>query len=273
MKNVRLQTGISTASYFNRMMIEDVVTDLGTHGIGLTELFLNSFCEYEDAFVDLLADRVRTAGLSVYSVHPMSTQFEPQLFSLHPRQRADGFRIYESVLRAAKKLGASHYVMHGAAHLSGAAKNLELDRVAPIFSDLADMASSYGITLTLENVSWCMFSHPDYGRRLIDRIGDKLRYTLDTKQAIRSGHSAEEYIDAVGDFIENLHLCDYRHTEAGLRWALPGQGEFDFSALMEKLVEKGYHGPAFIEAYSDTYSTPKDLYDSHAYLCQCFETL
>lgn len=273
MTDYRLQAGISTASFFNRMMIEDVVTDLGEHGIGLAELFLNSFCEYTEEFTALLKERIEKANISVYSVHPMSTQFEPQLFSLHPRQRADGQRVFEAVLRAAKTLGAKYYVMHGAAHLSGAAKNLQLDRVAPIFSDLADMAESYGITLTLENVSWCMFANPDYGRRMTDLIGDKLHYTLDTKQAMRSGFTPDDYIDAVGPLIRNVHLCDCRHTENGVRWALPGCGDFDFAALMTRLINVGYNGPAFLEVYSDTYETLQDLYDCHRCLSSSFEEL
>jgi len=273
MSDFRLQAGISTASFFNRMMIEDVVTDLGVHGVGLAELFLNSFCEYTEDFAALLKERIDQANLSVYSVHPMSTQFEPQLFSLHPRQRADGIRVFEAVLKAAKTLGAKYYVMHGAAHLSGAAKNLQLDRVAPIFSDLVDMAADYGVTLTLENVSWCMFANPDYGRRMTDKIGSKLHYTLDTKQAIRSGYTPDDYIDAVGPLIRNVHLCDCRHTENGLRWTLPGCGEFDFDAMMTRLIGEGYRGPAFLEAYSDTYDTLQDLYDCHAALRRSFETL
>ena len=273
MTDFRLQAGISTASFFNRMMIEDVVTDLGEHGIGVVELFLNSFCEYTEEFTALMQERLAKANLSVYSVHPMSTQFEPQLFSLHPRQRADGQRVFEAVLRAAKAYGAKYYVMHGAAHLSGAAKNLQIDRVAPIFSDLVDIAAGYGITLTLENVSWCMFANPDYGRRMRDLIGDKLHYTLDTKQALRSGFTSNDYIDAVGPLIRNVHLCDCRHTDAGLRWALPGCGDFDFTSMMTRLITEGYDGPAFLEAYSDTYDTTQDLYDCHAKLVKDFAAL
>lgn len=40
--------GISTASYFNRMPIEDAVLELGAQGVRICELFLNSFSEYTD---------------------------------------------------------------------------------------------------------------------------------------------------------------------------------------------------------------------------------
>ena len=110
-----MEVGVSSASYFSRMATENAVRDIGAHGVRLAEVFLNTFCEYEPAFIELLAGRLAEAGVTAYSVHPMSTQFEPQLFSIHPRQRADALRLYARVLRAAQRLGARCYVMHGAA--------------------------------------------------------------------------------------------------------------------------------------------------------------
>lgn len=256
-----LQIGISTASFFNRMTIEDAVLQLGAHGVPAAELFLNSFCEYEPAFTAMLAERARAANLRIHSVHPMSTQFEPQLFSLHPRQREDAFRIYERVLQAARTLGAACYVMHGAATLNGAAKNLELARIAPIFSELDEMARAYGVTLALENVSWCLFCTPSFGLRLRELTKDRMHFTLDIKQAVRSGFSPEDYMDAVGDRIVNVHLCDYERLENGaFRWRMPTQGQCDFSALRAALLAHGYRGPAFVEVYSDMYDDVDALY-------------
>ena len=261
-----VQIGMSTASYFNRMPIEDTVGDIGAHGVPLCELFLNTFSEYEPAFVDRLADRLARAGVTAYSVHPMSTQFEPQLFSLHPRQRADALRIYERVLQAAGRLGARCYVMHGAATLGGAAKNLEMERLAPIFSELNDMAAGYGVTLALENVSWCVFASPAFGRELRERTGDRLHFTLDVKQAVRSGHAPAAYLDAVGDRLVNVHLCDYAaRADGGYVWRMPGQGACDFAALAQALRAHGYAGPAFVEVYSDMYRELDALFESRAF--------
>lgn len=261
-----VQIGMSTASYFNRMPIEETVGDIGAHGVTLCELFLNTFSEYEPAFVDRLADRLAGAGVTAYSVHPMSTQFEPQLFSLHPRQRADALRIYERVLQAARRLGARCYVMHGAATLAGAAKNLQMERIAPIFAELNDMAAGYGVTLALENVSWCVFASPAFGRELRERTGDAMHFTLDVKQAVRSGYAPAAYLDAVGDRLVNVHLCDYAVREdGGYVWRMPGQGACDFAALAQALRAHGYAGPAFVEVYSDMYRELDALFDSRAY--------
>lgn len=260
-----MEVGVSSASYFSRMATEDAVRDIGAHGVRLAEVFLNTFCEYEPAFIKLLAGRLAEAGVTAYSVHPMSTQFEPQLFSIHPRQRADALRLYARVLRAAQRLGARCYVMHGAATLAGAAKNLEIERVAPVFSELCAMAEEHGVTLALENVSYCVFCTPEYGRLLRERTGDRLHYTLDVKQAARSGFDPLRYVEAVGERIVNVHLCDYERLPNGrLRWRMPGQGACNLPALAAALRARGYAGPAFVEVYSDMYGGVQELYDSLA---------
>ena len=155
--------------------------------------------------------------------------------------------------------------MHGVATLAGAAKNLEIERVAPVFSELCAMAEEHGVTLALENVSYCVFCTPEYGRLLRERTGDRLHYTLDVKQAARSGFDPLRYVEAVGERIVNVHLCDYERLPNGrLRWRMPGQGACDLPALAAALRARGYAGPAFVEVYSDMYGGVQELYDSLA---------
>ena len=260
-----MEIGISTASYFSKLQIEDAVLDMGAHGVPVCEVFLNSFSEYDPAFVELLDERIRRSNLRVFSIHPMSMQFEPQLFSVHPRQRDDAWRIFEQVLTDGKRLGASHYVMHGPARLFGGVKNIGLTRIAPILVELSVLARQYGIQLTLENVSWCVFNEPEFGVRLLDAIGgDALRFTLDIKQAVRSGHDPMEYIRAVGSRIVNVHLCDATQQENdAARYAMPGAGNYDFVQMFNELASFGYQGPAFIEVYSDMYRQIPELYESY----------
>ncbi len=258
-----MEIGLSTASYFQKLQIEDAVLDIGTHGVSVCEVFLNTFSEYEPAFVELLAERLDCANVSVFSVHPMSMQFEPQLFSIHPRQREDALNLYERVLAAGKRLGAHTYVMHGPARLFGGVKNIELFRVAPIILDLAERAQRYDIQLTLENVSWCVFNEPEFGVRLQELTQGAIKHTLDVKQAVRSGYDPMDYIRAVGEQIVNVHLCDAtRLPSGGVHYDMPGFGEYDFAAMLNLLHEKGYRGPAFIEVYSDMYSQIPTLYES-----------
>jgi len=260
-----MEIGLSTASYFNKMQIEDAVLEIGARNIPVCEMFLNTFSEYEPSFTELLDNRLKSSGVNVFSVHPMSMQYEPQLFSIHPRQRADALALFERVLSAGKRFGATCYVMHGPARLFGGVKNIELTRIAPILLDLTALAADYGILLTLENVSWCIFNQPEFGVRLRDYTGGAISYTLDVKQAVRSGFDPVDYIEAVGEQIVNLHLCDAtKLPQGGVKYNMPGFGEYDFLSMFDLLAEKGYKGPAFIEVYSDMYQDLPVLYESLA---------
>ena len=263
-----MDVGVSTASIFNKAMVEDIPAMLTPMGCKQIEVFLNTFSEYRPDFVRLLRSRIDDAGLEVYSVHPMSNQFEAQLFSIHPRQKADAFSVYRDALNAGRILGASHYVMHGSPHLGGTAKNLEFERIVPVFRELLDIAAEYGITLCLENVSWCFFHAPAFGAELRRRLGDgRLKFVLDIKQAVRSGEDPFAFVEAVGEDLENWHLCDYAFDGAEkLSLKMPGKGQCDFRALGTAMVENGYRGPAFVEVYSDMYSGLDELKASYEYV-------
>ena len=270
-----MNVGISTASIFNKAMVEDVPAMLAPMGCRTIEAFLNTFSEYRPAFVQLLKRRIDDAGLDVYSVHPMSNQFEAQLFSIHPRQKTDAFSVYRDALNAGRMLGATHYVMHGSPHLGGTAKNLEMERITPVFRELLDVAAEYGITLCLENVSWCFFHAPAFGAELKARLGDhRLKFVLDVKQAVRSGEDPFTFVEAVGEDLENWHLCDYAFDGEGkLSLKMPGKGQCDFGALGKAMIQKGYTGPAFIEVYSDMYAQMDELKASFDHIRPVLSTL
>lgn len=263
-----MQLGISTASYFNKLQVEDAILDIGRHGVPIAEVFLNTFSEYTADFARLLKARVDDAGVKVYSVHPMSTQFEPQLFSIHARQLQDARDLLERVLSLGQTLGATHYVMHGPPHLMGAAKNIQIERVAPLLFEYCTLCRSYGIQLLLENVSWCIFSKPEFGLLLRERLPEGvLGFTLDIKQALRSGYDPLEYLAAMQGALHNVHLCGAIQKPGGtFAFRMPGRDEYDFPALFAALENAGYTGPAFLEVYSDMYGETPELYESYRYL-------
>ena len=263
-----MDIGISTASYFNRLQTEDAVSDIIKNGIGLTEIFLNSYLEYEPAFIDLLCERIGDSGLRVYSIHPMSLNFEPFLFSIHSRQYEDGERYFRKILDAGRRLGAGYYTMHGYANLSGAVRNVQMDRVAPVIVRLAEIAREYGITLTIENVSWCMCSHPSFVTELCNRIGaGTVKFTLDIKQAFRAGETPEAFIDVFGRDLANLHVTDVVTSPDGTHAIrMPGRGTLDYRALTDSIRKNGCEVPAIVEVYSDMYREISEITDSVRFL-------
>ena len=194
-----VKTGISTASFFDTLMLEDAPALLSSWGVCCAEYYLNSYCEYDPAFIAPLAKATADAGIEVVAVHPMSLQYEPLLFTPHPRQQADALKAYALVLRAGELLHADHYVMHGPVVLNGVAKNLQLERLAPIFDRLSDMAADHGMKLTLENVSYSIMPTPEVGQTLHAMLTRPLYHTLDIKQAIRAGVDPLAFAEAFGE--------------------------------------------------------------------------
>ncbi len=260
-----MQLGISTASFYSRMLTEDALTTVKELGADVCEVFLDSYCEYEPDFGAVLYERVRELNLEVLSVHAMSQQFEPQLFSLSVRQREDALKLMQKVLTQGRLLGAQRMVFHGPARLRGAVRNAQYKRIGPIVSDLADMAGDYGIRLAWENVSWCLFSYPEFVSEIMDYIkSDNLGFTLDIKQAVRSGRNPFEYLEAMGGRLCHVHLCDYDLSKQDFGLCLPGKGTFDFGRLFKTLDSSGYDGAAMIEPYSDIYGSVEEIGDSLA---------
>ena len=263
-----MEVGVSTACFFNRVLCEDSPALLRLAGAGLGEIFLNTFREYEPCFIALLKERTEEQGIRIISVHPQSTQFEPQLFSVYERQQKDALAVYRKVLQAAQTLGARYYVMHGSLTLGGAAKNLQIKRMADNYRMLCNIASDYGIQLTQENVSWCANSYPEFGLHLQEEMGSQdLKFTLDCKQAVRAGYDPMRFIETLGGQIVHWHLCDYApRREGGYFWRLPGQGICDFAALATALRLSGYQGAGMLEVYSDMYADMDELKACRDYL-------
>ena len=264
-------TGISTASFFDTLMLEDAPALLRQWGVHYAEYYLNSYCEYDPAFVDRLARETEDAGIRVVSVHPMSLQYEPLLFTPHPRQRSDAMKAYEMVLRAGERLKADHYVMHGPVVLNGVAKNLQLERLAPIFDQLSDMAEDHGLHLTLENVSYSIMPTPEIGLAIHSLISRPLYHTLDVKQAIRAGVDPMAFADALGEYILAVHACDCDLSGQTPRYCLPPRGGYDFKKLIDALREKGFSGAVLLEAYSDMFRDKSELRDAYIALNRMIE--
>ena len=258
--------GISTASLFSRLENEDAVAFIGQSGISHCEVFLETYREYEEDFAHIIRERVDAHQMQVVSVHAMSQQFEPQLFSLSQRQKDDAFCLYRQVLRAGQIMGASHYVLHGPALVMGNKVNARFAKHwACEAIRLAQCAQDYGIRLCWENVSWCAFNVPDFADWILEAdMHDHLRFTFDVKQAIRSGYDPFLYLEKMGNRLDNVHLCDYRLDEKGefVGLAMPGKGDFDFERLGQCLKAMHYQGDCMLEVYSS-------LYDDIDELIQC----
>ena len=249
-----MQVGISTASFFTKLQTEETLLPITKLGADRYEVFLSGFVEYERAFIDDLHERQSALGLTCTALHTLGSQFEPQLFSIAQRQRQGSEYVFEKTLEDAAKLGAPLYVMHGLFHLKQTAMNPNFERWGQRLCELCEIASSFGVRLTLENVHWCMYARSGLAKLLDPHIKDSnLGYTLDVKQAMQSGDAIQDYLLDMGARLCNVHLCDVLMRGDQMQTCLPGHGMVDFMALSEALKQKNPQAFVTMEVYAPDY--------------------
>ena len=104
-----MQTGISTASLFGRFHTEDGLEFLQKNNVQTTEVFLESYSEYTKEFGKLL--KSVKGDMPVHSIHTLTTQFEPTLYSLNDRAMADSYKLLENTLQCAKEIDAKTIIV------------------------------------------------------------------------------------------------------------------------------------------------------------------
>ena len=258
-----MKTGVSTASLFLRKYNEDALPLLDSLGVKNAEVFLTSFSEYGKDFAQTLAKA--KGSLQINSVHILNTQFEPQLFSAHPRAKADAFCLLEQTLDSANVLGAPYYTFHGTARIKRASRSGDKDDFSSLvrsFEEILARCQARGVTLALENVEWATYNRVGVFERLSSEL-PTLKGVLDIKQARISGFPYEKYLEEMGEKLAYAHLSDVDETG---KICLPGKGVFDFETLVKRLKDTGFGGALLIEVYNRDYGEEKELKTACEYL-------
>lgn len=254
-----MKVGISTATFFSKVLTEDSFSVIKRCGGDCAEVFLTTYCEYEPSFGDLLAER--SDGLEIYSVHSLNTQFEPQLFNAAERTRRDAEIFYRKVLDVARRIGATHYTFHGSTRLKRTSF-IDPAKFGRRMKELGDTAAEFGVKLCFENVHWAAFSSPEFFgeiREYCPNVGT----VLDIKQARQSGRDWREYLAVMGDTLENVHISD---ADADGKICMVGKGAFPFADFVKELSSTGYGGPLIIEQYAGDYSDLSEVAASVEYI-------
>ncbi|MGI6706190.1 MAG: sugar phosphate isomerase/epimerase family protein [Clostridia bacterium] len=252
-----MDIALSTASFYPSLLTEDALVKIAELGLQKAEVFLESMSEYRENFGEILEERKEEAGLEVYSVHSLCSQFEPQLFAATERQRQDALEVLKGVFRVARMLGARVYVFHGPANIRRRKIRYDYERLGRITGELANLAGEFGLKFSWENVDWCYFNHPAFANKLLENCPhDNLAFTLDIKQAMLAGYDPFDFLEAMGNRVVNVHVCDFDQDGKLL---LPGKGCFDFHRLKAELSRIGYGGPVVVEVYRDNYRSYDEL--------------
>ncbi len=255
-----MQTGISTASLFGRYYTEEAIKLLNQLNIDCTEIFLETYSEYSKKFGKKL--KRMKGDINVHSIHTLTTQFEPQLYSFNDRARQESFKLLEGTALAGEQVGAKYYTFHGVARIKRTPMNIDFDRVGKITADIMRTCSKHGITLAYENVHWAYYNYVGFFKELKKRVPN-LKGTLDIKQARQSGIDYREFLDEMASDIVTVHLSDI--NEEG-KMCLPGRGVTDFDELFLRLADVGFDGALILEVYKNDFENVEDLLSSYQFI-------
>lgn len=255
-----MKIGISTSSLFSRMPTEDALKFLGDNNVSVVEVFLESFCEYKREFGEYL--NTLKGKTQVHSVHTLTTQFEPTLYSINERAKADSFELLKQTMQTANSFGAKYYTFHGGARFKKTPFTINYDRVGKITQEIIDTIKPFGITLAYENVHWGYYNYIGFFDEIRKRTNG-LKGTFDIKQARQSGIFYGDYIKEMGSDLVTAHLSD---VDENGKMCLPGKGITDFNDVLKRLSDVGFDGAILLEAYASDFNETDELFESVDYL-------
>ncbi len=255
-----MQVGISTASLFKRYSTLEALRVLSENQVDCAEVFLESFCEYNKAFGKQLK-KVK-GGVQINSLHTLTTQFEPQLFSENQVARKDSFKYLEKTLECAKQIGAKNYTFHGGVNFKKLPFQINYEKHAKQTQEVIDLCAKYGVALAYENVHWCYFSELGFFEKM-RALTNGLKCTLDIKQARISGIDYKSLIEEMGQDIVTVHISS---VDANGKMCLPlsKNSAFDFVDLFKRLAGVGFNGGIILEVYYNDYENLPQLFNSYS---------
>ncbi len=251
-----MKVGISTASLFLDLNTEDATEFLAKNNVGVCEIFLTARSEYEKSFAEELVKR--KGNMLVNSVHALTTQFEPQLYSKNSRAYEDAFNTLTTVLETAKIIGAKNYTFHGYARIKKTPIKIDYDTCGDFTNKIAEKCAEYGVNLSYETVHWCYYNYIGFFREMKKRC-PILKGTLDIKQARQSDIFYGDFITEMGKDISTVHITDIGSDG---KMCLPGFGEFNFDEMFSRLKDVGFNGTVLTEAYRNDFCNREELFTS-----------
>ncbi|MCX7884375.1 MAG: sugar phosphate isomerase/epimerase [Caloramator sp.] len=255
-----MKIGISTACFYPCVNTEDTLNIIKDLGFDLCEVFLEAECETDFEFCKDMKERADNLGIKIYSVHGFSAGFEPYLFDRYKRRRIEMEKKFKAMCEAAKILGAKCYVFHG---LRNTNEKINYFDVAIEMDYLCSIAHEYGVKIAWENVAWCRTSDISFIREVSRNMKNEIYYTLDIKQAIRSGKSPLDYLNLYKNKLINVHINDAGYGSTCL---LPGKGQIDLKKIIECVNCIDEDIPFIIELYRENYDTYEDLKMAKKYI-------
>lgn len=248
-------TGMSSSCYYP-LETEESLKKCGELGFSNIEIFVNTYSELKEPIKSELKKIKDYYGMNICSIHPFTAFAESTvLFGAYRRRMEDGLEFYKKYFEFAAFLGAKYLILHGA-KIGPYADNEEyFERYAKLYN----IGKEFGVTVSQENVVLFRSQSVDFIKRMSDYLGDDFSMTLDFKQCRRAGENPLDFINAVGEKIDHIHLSDYTDMSDCVP---PFEGKENFNAILEALRSKGYSGNYIIELYRKNFEKDQQIVDA-----------
>lgn len=247
--------GASTASLYP-LETERALYELASRGVQTLELFINCTDELSGAPMQRIRELIRTYGLRIQAFHPFTSPCEPiMLFSTYERRVDEMLRYYCRYFEVMHELEVPIFVLHGASY----GGNCPAQRYVERYHLLYRTAKRYGVTVAQENVHYCMCKDLNLLDKMVQDLGDEVAFTLDIKQALRSGHDPFLVLNTMRNKALHIHVSDNDETHDCM---LPGKGTFPLKTFIERLQALSFQGALIVELYRNNYSEYDDIAQS-----------
>ncbi|MCL2637245.1 MAG: sugar phosphate isomerase/epimerase [Oscillospiraceae bacterium] len=259
-----MQIGISTACLYP-LNTEEALLCLAQQGFKGIEIFINCDMELHEPVSSEISRIIREYSLTIPAVHPVAALDSFFLFSNYERRKTQFLDACKLYFERMNEWNAPLMVFHGMKKDSDRSDELYFER----YAELCALAEKYNITIAQENVAYCRSSDLDFLVKMKNELN--AMFTLDLKQARRSGLSAFEILDKLGENVVHIHASDGGGEPGDC--LLIGQGSFDFAGFFAKLKELNYNKSVILELYRENFDSDDDLKESVEKLVDICENL
>lgn len=189
-----------------------------------------------------LRKRIEDRGMKVSVFTPECTTYQYYTAAWDPYALEKGRKYYKLGLKAARELGASVLLTNCCGGARDEDPRRTFDRAVETFRQLAPVAADNGVTLAVETVrpeESLIVTRIDQLKNLLDAVGHPaLKPAADTVAINVAGESLEQWFDAFGSDIANIHFVDGR-PYGHLVW---GDGLFPLADYVQLIKDRGYTG-------------------------------
>lgn len=248
-----LRVGLSTGALYPGTPTERVAEIAAGWGVADLELMLQTPGEHAPAFVRDAVDRARSQGIDVRALHSYQ-QFFPMV-TPYARRTDEAFALFATLIEATGGAGVPVIVWHGPSRDEVSAPD-QWGPFLTVTSRLAELAHAAGVTIALENVSWCVLATVRDCFALANRLPElgppgSLGFTFDPFQALKARANPFMILNAMAGHLVEAHLADISEEALDAAphppRALPGRGDIPWSALLRAIKGAGYRGPMMLE--------------------------